>query len=48
MTYSKPEITIVTCAIEAVRSSSNKGSIFADASPPLGNTATSAAYEADE
>jgi hypothetical protein len=48
MTYSKPEITSLAQAAIAVRGSSVKGSIYADADPRLGNTATSPAYEADE
>jgi len=49
MTYSKPEITIVTCAIAAVRGSMDKRwPVYLDHDVSQGYNATSAAYEADE
>jgi hypothetical protein len=50
MRYTKPQITILTSAVSAIRSTSaNKGSIATDnADGTQHPTATNTAYEADE
>ena len=48
MKYSKPTIAWIADAKTAIQNSEHKGNMFIDANPVLGDTATSAAYEADE
>lgn len=49
MKYHKPEVVALMDASKAIQGSTRKGpQDLQDGNPPFDNTATSAAYEADE
>ena len=46
--YTKPELIVMSNAVQAIQNSTIKGCTCADGAPPHQDNATSAAYEADE
>jgi len=49
MKYEKPEVVVLMEASKAIQGDTNKGFPFLqDGNPPFDNTATEAAYQADE